>query len=79
MDRKHNPKGDHSRMSITTIYNFHADEIRPAKSESDLKEWEAYMISQVKLDGFKVGTTDMNLMTTSCCGGRCDDCDMAQN
>lgn len=58
-----------------TIYPFVVDDIRIAQTPEEVREWENWMKNRVKAGGFDFPGNKVGLMTTSCCGGDCDDCD----
>jgi len=65
-------------MAVAQIFNFTVDEIKEMKTPEEIQEWESYMEKQINLPGYKFDrTASIGVRTTSCCGGRCDDCDEA--
>lgn len=62
----------------TSVFSFQVDEFREAKTPEEIKEWEELMENQVRLVGFVRTNEPIGIRSTSCCGGRCDDCDEVQ-
>lgn len=61
--------------SDVSVFNFQVDEFRKVETPEQIKEWEELMRDQVRLAGFNLENVEIGLRSTSCCGGRCDDCD----
>ena len=70
-----NKLGDPTKM---TIYPFQVDDVRVPQTPDEIKEWEDWMKNRAKVAGFDVKNHKVGIMTTSCCGGTCDDCDFMQ-
>lgn len=61
--------------SDVSVFNFQVDEFKEVETPEEIREWEDLMRDQVRLAGFDFSKVDIGLRSTSCCGGRCDDCD----
>ncbi len=61
---------------VPAIYNFHIDEYKDIETSADIEEFEMLMKNSAQISKFDFSKENLiQSGTTSCSGGRCDDCD----
>ena len=61
---------------IPVVFNFHIDEYKSIESQADIEEFEMLMKNSARVEDFDFSKENLLASgTTSCSGGRCDDCD----
>ena len=61
---------------IPHIFNFHVDEYKNIETQADIEEFEMLMKNSALVTEFDFSKENLlRSGTTSCSGGRCDDCD----
>lgn len=61
---------------IPVIFNFRVDEYKNVETPADIEEFEVLMKNSAHVTDFDFSKENILASgTTSCSGGRCDDCD----
>jgi len=64
---------------VPAIYNFHIDEFKNVETDADIEEFEMLMKNSAKITKFDFSKENIIAFgSTSCSGGRADDCDEIQ-